>query len=56
MKQREQALLSDLGVRFRKTHEEDYDAVASLDRHAARAALRELRAFVDIRLRERTGP
>lgn len=35
---------------------EDYDAVASLDRHAARAAVRELWAFVDIRLQERTGP
>jgi HEPN domain-containing protein len=81
------ALLSDVGVRFRKTHEigalmalleqaghglpqqfenldvltpfgaiyryEDYDAVVSLDRQAARESLRELRAWVESRLRER---
>jgi HEPN domain-containing protein len=81
------ALLSDVGVRFRKTHEigalmamlaqaghglpdrfenldvltpfgaiyryEDYDAVVSLDRRAARESLRELRAWVETRLRER---
>jgi LytTr DNA-binding domain len=34
---------------------EDYDAVVSLDRHAARESLRELRAWVETRLRERTG-
>jgi HEPN domain-containing protein len=83
------ALLSDVGVRFRKTHEigalmallarvghglpdqfenldvltpfgaiyryEDYDAVVSLDRQAARASLRELRAWVETRMRERPG-
>jgi HEPN domain-containing protein len=83
------ALLSDAGVRFRKTHEigalmallaqsghglpdqfenldvltpfgaiyryEDYDAVVSLNRHAARESLRELRAWVETILRERTG-
>ena len=83
------ALLSDVEVRFRKTHEigalmallaqaghalpdqfenldvltpfgaiyryEDYDAVVSLDRPAARESLRELRAWVETRLRERTG-
>jgi HEPN domain-containing protein len=83
------ALLSDAGVRFRKTHEigalmellaqaghalpdrlenldmltpfgaiyryEDYDAVVSLNRPAARESLRELRAWVEIRLQERTG-
>ena len=83
------ALLSDVGVRFRKTHEigalmalleqaghglpdqfenldvltpfgaiyryEDYDAVVSLDRHEARESLRELRAWVETILRERTG-
>lgn len=82
------ALLSDVGVRFRKTHEigalmallaqaghglpdqfenldvltpfgaiyryEDYDAVVSLNRAAARESLRELRAWVETRLRERT--
>ena len=83
------ALLSDVGIRFRKTHEigalmamlgqaghglpgqfenldvltpfgaiyryEDYDAIVSLDRHAARESLRELRAWVETRLRERAG-
>jgi HEPN domain-containing protein len=83
------ALLSDAGVRFRKTHEigalmallaqaghalpdqfenldvltpfgatyryEDYDAVVSLDRLAARESLRELPAWVETRLRERAG-
>ena len=83
------ALLSEAGVRFRKTHEigalmalleqaghglpdqfenldvltpfgaiyryEDYDAVVSLDRHEARESLRELRAWVETILRERTG-
>jgi HEPN domain-containing protein len=83
------ALLSDVGVRFRKTHEigalmamleqagqrlpdrfenldvltpfgaiyryEDYDAVVSLDRRAARESLRELRAWVETRLRECPG-
>jgi HEPN domain-containing protein len=83
------ALLSEVGVRFRKTHEigalmamlaqaghglpdrfedldvltpfgaiyryQDYDAVVSLDRHAARESLRELRAWVETRLRERAG-
>lgn len=34
---------------------EDYDAVVSLDRPAARESLRELRAWVETRLRERTG-
>jgi len=33
---------------------EDYDAVVSLDRHPARESLRELRAWVETRLRERT--
>jgi HEPN domain-containing protein len=81
------ALLSDVGIRFRKTHEigalmemlgqaghglpgqfenldvltpfgaiyryEDYDAIVSLDRHAARESLRELRVWVESRLRER---
>lgn len=81
------ALLSDVGVRFRKTHEigalmallgqaghvlpdrfenldvltpfgaiyryEDYEAAVSLDRDAARASLRELRAWVEAKLRER---
>ena len=80
-------LPSDVGVRFRKTHEigalmallaqsghglpdqfenldvltpfgaiyryEDYDAVVSLDRQAARESLRELRAWVETKLRER---
>ena len=32
---------------------EDYDAVVSLNRDAARSSLRELRAFVEIKLRER---
>ncbi len=83
------ALLSDVGVRFRKTHEigalmallaqsghglpdqfqnldmltpfgaiyryEDYDAVVSLNRHAARQSLRELRAWAETTLRERAG-
>jgi len=83
------ALLSDVGVRFRKTHEigalmdllaqaghelpnqfenldvltpfgaiyryEDYDTVVFLNRPAARESLRELRAWVETRLRERTG-
>lgn len=83
------ALLSDVGVRFRKTHEigafmellaqaghvlpdrfenldvltpfgaiyryEDYEAAVSLDRNAARAWVRELRAWVETKLRERTG-
>jgi HEPN domain-containing protein len=82
------ALLSDVGVRFRKTHEigalmallaqaghvlpdrfedldvltpfgaiyryEDYEAAVSLDRDAARASVRELRAWVETKLRERT--
>jgi HEPN domain-containing protein len=82
------ALLSDVGVRFRKTHEigalmallaqaghelpaqfenldhltpfgaiyryEDYDAVVTLDRHAARQSLYELRVWVEAKLRERT--
>ena len=81
------ALLSDVGVRFRKTHEigalmallaqsghglpdqfenldvltpfgaiyryEDYDAVVALDLHGARESLRELRAWVETKLRER---
>ena len=81
------ALLSDVGVRFRKTHEigalmallaeagralpdqfenldaltpfgatyryEDYDAGVSLNRSAARASLRELRAWVETKLQER---
>jgi HEPN domain-containing protein len=81
------ALLSDAGVRFRKTHEigalmallaqaghslpdqfenldvltpfgaiyryEDYDGAVSLNRPAARESLRELRAWVGTRLRER---
>jgi uncharacterized protein YdhG (YjbR/CyaY superfamily) len=34
---------------------EDYDAVVSLDRQAARASLRELRAWVETRMRERPG-
>jgi len=34
---------------------EDYDAVVSLNRHAARASVRELRTFVEAKLRERTG-
>jgi HEPN domain-containing protein len=80
------ALLSDVGVRFRKTHEigalmallaeagyglpdqfenldaltpfgaiyryEDYDAVVSLNRDAARSSLRELRAWVETKFRE----
>lgn len=84
------ALLSDLGVRFRKTHEigalmsllaeaghplpaqfedldvltpfgaiyryEDYDAPVPLDRPAARGMLRELRLWVEDKLRERTPP
>jgi HEPN domain-containing protein len=84
------ALLSDVGVRFRKTHEigalmallaqsghglpgqfenldvltpfgaiyryEDYDAIVSLDRHAARESLRELRSWVETTLRERALP
>ena len=82
------ALLSDAGVRFRKTHEigalmallehagrtlpdqfenldaltpfgaiyryEDYDAVGSLDRDAARTSLRELRAWAEGKLQEST--
>ena len=82
------ALLSDFGVRFRKTHEigalmallaqagcelparfegldvltpfgaiyryQDYDAAVSLNRTAARDSLRELRAWVETRFRERT--
>ncbi|MCX6631790.1 MAG: HEPN domain-containing protein [Candidatus Solibacter sp.] len=82
---RVKALLSDAGVRFRKTHEigalmallaqaghalpdkfedlgvltpvgaiyryEDYDAVVSLDRPAARESLSDLRALVETRLR-----
>jgi HEPN domain-containing protein len=82
------ALLSDVGVRFRKTHEigalmalmaeagyalpdqfedldlltpfgaiyryEDYDEGLSLNRDAARASVRELRAWVEARLRERS--
>ena len=81
------ALLSDLGVRFRKTHEigalmaflaqaghalpeqfenldvltpfgaiyryEDYDAAVSLNRDTARGSVRELRTFVETKLRER---
>jgi len=35
---------------------EDYDAVISLDRHAARESLRELRAWVETRLPERALP
>jgi HEPN domain-containing protein len=84
------ALLSDVGVRLRKTHEigalmallaqsghalpgqfenldvltpfgaiyryEDYDAIVSLDRHAARESLRELRSWVETTLRERALP
>jgi hypothetical protein len=34
---------------------EDYDAIVSLDRHTARESLRELRAWVEARLRERAG-
>jgi HEPN domain-containing protein len=83
------ALLSDVGVRFRKTHEigalmalltqaghvlpdrfenldvltpfgaiyryEDYEAAVSLDRAVARASVRELRAWVETKLRERTN-
>jgi HEPN domain-containing protein len=83
------ALLSDVGVRFRKTHEigafmallaqaghvlpdrfenldvltpfgaiyryEDYEAAVSLDRDAARASVRELRAWAETKLWERTG-
>ena len=83
------ALLSDVGVRFRKTHEigalmallaqaghalpdqfenldgltpfgaiyryEDYDVVVGLDREATRASVRELRAWVETKLRERDG-
>jgi len=83
------ALLSDLEVRFRKTHEigalmallaqaghalpdqfenldmltpfgaiyryEDYDEDVSLNRDAALALVRELRAWVETELRERTG-
>ncbi len=82
------ALLSDLEVRFRKTHEigslmallaqagfalpdqfenldvltpfgaiyryEDYDTIVSLDRDQARTWVRELRAWVETKLRERT--
>ena len=32
---------------------EDYDAVVALDRHGARESLRELRAWVETKLRER---
>ena len=83
------ALLSDLGARFRKTHEigalmalsaqagyglpdrfenldtltpfgaiyryEDYEAPVSLDRDRARASVRDLRAWVETKLRERTS-
>ncbi len=82
----DEALLSDVGVRFRKTHEigalmalvteagfrlpeklenldtltpfgavyryEDYDVPVSLDRVAARDAVRELRAWVESKLLE----
>ena len=82
------ALLSDVGVRFRRTHEigalmallaqaghalpkqfenldvltpfgaiyryDDYEAVVSLNRDAARASVRELRAWVETKLLERT--
>jgi len=34
---------------------EDYDAVVSLNRHAVRASVRELRTFVETKLRERSG-
>jgi hypothetical protein len=34
---------------------EDYDAVVSLNRHAARESLRELRTWVETRLQERAG-
>jgi HEPN domain-containing protein len=84
------ALLSDIGVRFRKMHEigalmslaaeaghplpaqfedldaltpfgaiyryEDYEAPVPLDRAAARGILRQLRLWVESKLRERTPP
>jgi len=34
---------------------EDYDAAISLNRHAARESLRELRAWVETKFRERTN-
>jgi hypothetical protein len=48
MKPREQALLL-----LRKA--EDYDAVVSLDRRAARESLRAVRVWVESILRERPG-
>ena len=34
---------------------EDYDVVVGLDREATRASVRELRAWVETKLRERDG-
>ena len=45
-------LLTPFGAIYRY---EDYDAVVSLNRHAARESLHELRAWVETKLRERTG-